>query len=184
MSKVAFLVEGYMEQKIIQSLCPGATVQRIGCNGKDVPIAVMAKFIISRFNLFNNRYFPIIILFDREKRSESRSKLQKTLSQILDENGFSGQYIIGIADRTIENWILTNREMLEEQFSKQIDTYDNADGNFGKSELKKIVGSSYHTATKGVELFLKCDPKKMVERSHSFRDFANSARNHCRWLHQ
>ena len=67
----AFLIEGHMEKKILQSVCPGVPIRRIECNGEDVAMSVMAKFIETHIRLLNNRYYPIVIIFDREGREST-----------------------------------------------------------------------------------------------------------------
>ena len=48
MPEPAFLVDGHMEQLIIQQLCPKKPVRRIGCNGDDVSMAAIANAYTER----------------------------------------------------------------------------------------------------------------------------------------
>jgi hypothetical protein len=43
MNRPAFLVEGKMEQLIVQSLCQGAPVRLINCNGDNVALGSVCK---------------------------------------------------------------------------------------------------------------------------------------------
>lgn len=106
MPEPAFLVEGLMEKRIVQRLCPGTVVQQIGCNGRDVSMATLARFISVAMRRLVNKYYPVVIIFDREERLQSSQCLIAELSQILDEIGYKDQYIAGVPDRSIENWFL------------------------------------------------------------------------------
>ena len=60
MPKPAFIVEGFMEKRIIQKLCPGTKVVRLNINGRDVAIEAIAKRIESHFRIFSNRYGAVL----------------------------------------------------------------------------------------------------------------------------
>ena len=96
-----------MEQLIVQKLCPGRPVRLIGCNGDDVTMAAVAKALNARLRMLRV-YHPVIIILDRERRTSSCGELIWELSTLLDDYGHQGQYVIGMADRTIENWILSD----------------------------------------------------------------------------
>jgi len=67
----AFIVDGYTELKIVQNICPGQPIKRTDLNGKSVTIVAMAKKIAWHIRLLGNRYYPIIILVDKEEREIS-----------------------------------------------------------------------------------------------------------------
>jgi hypothetical protein len=75
MPEPAFLVEGQMEQRIIQSLCPNKPVRLIRCNGDDVSMAAIARALNARLRLLLN-YSPIIIILDRERRRPNKNAAQ------------------------------------------------------------------------------------------------------------
>ncbi len=183
MPKPAFIIEGHMEKKILQSICPGVPIRRIGCNGDDVSMTVMAKFIDTLFRLFNNRYYPIVIMFDRERRELSCDALKQELSNELKERGFEGQYVIGIPDRTIESWILADSDVLLGKYYA-VANKPSYEGSFGKNEIKSILGDeyNYHETTLGVEMFLNCDPNTIYHKSASFRALVSAVAFECRWI--
>ena len=43
MKRPAFLVEGHLEQRFVQAVCPGSSVLRLNCNGDKVAIEAVAK---------------------------------------------------------------------------------------------------------------------------------------------
>jgi len=55
MPKPAFLVDGDLEQRVVQRLCPGTTVQIVHRNGKDVALSAMAGRIATLIRNMGNR---------------------------------------------------------------------------------------------------------------------------------
>ncbi len=92
---------------IIQTLCPGQRVQRIGLNG-DVSIKAIAERLASLIYLLGNRHYPIVIVIGREKRIETSEEIKEALRVELNNLGVVNQVIIGVSDRIIENWILAD----------------------------------------------------------------------------
>jgi hypothetical protein len=64
MPDLAFIVEGNCEQRALQKICPGKKVVTLGLNGRDVSVAAMGRQIAAVSNVFSNRFYPIIVLFD------------------------------------------------------------------------------------------------------------------------
>lgn len=183
MPSPAFIIEGHIEKRILQSICRGFPIRRIGCNGEDVSMSVMAKFIDTHIRLFNNRHYPIVIIFDRELRQASCNALIRELTSELNDRGHGGQFVVGIPDRTIENWILADRQMLVDSYNANVNNAS-YEGSVGKSEIKKMLGADYkyHETTLGVELFLKCNPKVIYKRSPSFRSLVKKLPYRCPWI--
>src|SRR3954452_9708477 len=90
----AFLVDGIMEQRILQHICPGKPVQRLNCNGKNVALEIIVDRIEFHIRLLNNRYDPIIILIDREQRRATCVDIVSSMNQLLDERRYSGQFVV------------------------------------------------------------------------------------------
>ncbi len=63
-----FLVDGFTEQKIIQQICSGYKIQKIGLNGNSVSVIQLINAIIAQIYTLKNHFYPIIILVDLEKR--------------------------------------------------------------------------------------------------------------------
>jgi len=72
-----------MEQDIVQRLCPGMPVRLIGCNGHDVTMAALSKVLDARLRRLKN-YRPVVIIVDRERRSQPASALVSELCQLLN----------------------------------------------------------------------------------------------------
>ncbi|EKE05301.1 MAG: hypothetical protein ACD_19C00364G0002 [uncultured bacterium] len=168
MSNPAFIVDGFTEKLIIQKLCPGKPISRTDLNGKNVTIDAIAKKIASLIRLFNNRFYPIIILIDKEERDQSITEIIDCLNQKLRDNGIvSCDFRIGVADRMIENWIIADWDCLG---SREFPQPECTEGINGSSMIRRVKGS-YSKTTDGVELFLSANQQRIYENSESFRTF-------------
>jgi hypothetical protein len=184
----AFLVDGVMEQRIISRLCQGKIVQRLNCNGTDTPIEVIVDRIEFHIRILNNRCNPIIVLIDREKRSATSEQIIQQISAKLDERGYGGQYVVGVVDRCIENWILADWNNVAERFKDNgitpIEDCAKFEGTQGKTELKRLLPRDllYNEPTWGKDMFLSCRPENIYENSASFRAFIDKLNMQCPWL--
>lgn len=174
MTRPAFLVEGHMEQRILRNICPGAPARRIGCNGDNVSLRVMSKFIASQIRLLGNRHHPIIIIFDREDRQESSEELAADLLGLLHEVGLDDQDIrIFVADRDVEDWILKDMETLKARTG-----VDPGEGVFlRKGGLIRLLSQrvAYHETTVGVDLFLASNKERIAQSCQIFNALRNTA---------
>jgi hypothetical protein len=143
MPEPAFLVDGVMEQRIIGHICRAKTVQRLNCNGTDTPLEVIVNRIEFHIRILNNRYSPIIVLIDREKRSETCEEIVAEMSRLINDRGYGDQLVLGVVDRCIENWILADWNSVVEQFKEYgiLTAPERAqfEGKQGKTELKKLL---------------------------------------------
>jgi hypothetical protein len=179
----AFLVDGHMEKLIIQQLCKGKPVRLIGCNGDDVSMAAIARAIDARLRLLQG-YFPVVIILDRERRQETCEELIQELSNLLDGKNHRGRYIIGMADRTIENWILSDWAQIVHEDVTYVPLPGDFQGQHGKSAIKRLMPPNifYHETTVGVQLFLKCRPDQIFAANESFRALISQLNIECWWL--
>lgn len=185
MPNPAFLVDGVMEQKIIARLCPNRPVRRIECNGHEVALEAIVERLDLHIQNMNNRYHPIVILIDRETRVASCEEIVAELTSRLDAKGHAGQFIIGVVDRCIENWILADWDNVIKQMGIEARQLEgDCEGVHGKAVLKRLLPTDilYHEPTWGKDLFLACDPRNIYTRSASFRKFADQLHLPCRWL--
>jgi len=167
MSNPAFIIDGYTEKKIVQVLCPGQPIRRTDLNGKNVSIEAIAKKMASFIRLLGNKYYPIIIVIDKEERQISYAEMSNRIRNALIAEGVTDQDLrIGVADRMIENWVLADWKTLAEGRTKPKST----EGSNGASIIRKVKGS-YSKTTDGVEFFLKADPNQLYKNSTSFRYF-------------
>jgi hypothetical protein len=183
----AFIVEGRAEQKILQKICPGAKVIILECNGDSVNMTAIAKKISSLYRLFGNRFYPVNVIFDREKRNGSYIEIQSELKGIMaDMNMDCDQFRIGVADRTLETWLLyavSDRGGFNASCSSA--RRNEFEGALAEGELArrlKLRGINYHKTTIGVDLFSRIHPKALAAKSDSFRDYVDKIDFGCRWL--
>ena len=183
MPEPAFLVEGQMEQRIIRKLCPNRPVRLIGCNGDDVSMAAVAKALNAQMRLLR-AYSPIVILLDRERREKRCPELIQELSSCLDSYNHNGRYVIGIADRTIENWILSDRPNIVARDPRYKPLDADVEGEHGKSVIRRLLptGLIYHETTVGVELFLRCRASQIFAVNKSFQLLIAHLNLECWWL--
>jgi hypothetical protein len=186
MSSPAYIVEGDLEQAFLKNVCPGAPIRKIGCNGDDVALRTLAKFIGTQGRLLQKRYRPLIIVFDREGRCKPCDQIETEIREYLLDESISVEIIIGIPDREIENWILadaisfcsctrTDRNALE----------SNYEGKGGKAAIKSLLshGSVYVETSDGPSWLKKCRPTRMAAASESFRRFYDHIKEmQCWWL--
>ncbi len=172
MCKPAFLVEGQTEQIIIQNLFPNTTVKLINCNGSGVELNPIFKRLLTLVTLLNNKYYPIVIVFDREDRNEESEEIASKLFEMMIAER-NEQYVIGIPDRMFENWILADWENFKE-YTKTTKSKHmaNFEGCKGASSVKKHY-PSYHKTTDGVNIFLNANKKEIGKNSISFNKFMN-----------
>ena len=181
----AFIVEGFMEQKIVQRLCPGKKVIRLEMNGTDVSLEAIANQIETQFLSFGNRHYPIIVIFDREERNKDPETLINELLHLLNENqDMRGQMVVGMPDRMIENWILADWDTLANHYGLGERPDENYEGTHGKRKLRSLLPSdcNYHETTDGVDIFIACDPKRISEFSESFFNFERRVCQYCSWI--
>lgn len=184
----AFIVDGVMEQQIVSQICRGKPVQRLNCNGLDVPLSVIVKKIEFHIRIFNNKYHPIVILIDREKRKATCERIIEEIEGLLEKRGYAGQFVIGVVDRCIENWILADWNSVREKFCeyqiKPVSEGFLSEGTQGKTALRRLLpeGILYNEPTWGKDMFLSCRPDEMYRNSASFRKFIDGLNLRCPWL--
>lgn len=170
MSNPAFIVDGFTEKLIIDKICPGKPIRRTDLNGKSVTIKAIANKISSLIRLLNNKYYPIIVVIDREDRQEDCVTIIDNLMDELKQKGHEHEDIrISVADKMIENWIIADWELIGNIQEKPEVT----DSLNGASEIKKKLGA-YGKTTDGVKLFLNANPVKVYNNSPSFKRFVDN----------
>ena len=192
MSNPAFIVEGDQERKIVKKLCGNCRIPKIG-NGDDFPISKIAEIICSHIKSFNNRYYPIVVIFDREQRNESVDTIISNVKNYLKKEKVTDEVIIGIPDRSLESWIMP---FINEEGSFVTEPVSNFDGYKCKNELNSIIINGnkkgknnyrdYHETGSGVDMFLKhVVPEKLAKVSPSFEKFYVETKKYlpnCQWF--
>lgn len=176
MSNPAFIVDGYTEMRIIQQIHPvkHLPIRRTDLNGKNVSIKAIAAKIASIIRSLGNRYYPIIILVDREKRAISFLEMCIQIRAELLLNGITDQDLrIGVPDRMIENWLIADWVNLTGDAAKEP---NETDGINGASLIKNLRGS-YDKINDGVEIVSSCNFEKVYAKSPSFKYFADQLKD-------
>lgn len=183
---VAFIVDGQTEKKIVQCICPNSVVRMTQLNGCDVAVSALVKRFVSFIKLFKDRYYPIIIVCDREGRDITAEELEKRILDGLIQSEIPiNNIIVSVPDRMIENWIIADKEYMVETIG--VADYNVEDGENGKSIIKLMydgLGLSYHELAVGASLFPKLKASRISVRSPSFGRLAKAGANYCYWLRQ
>lgn len=172
MDNVAFLVDGHLEQRFVQRVCPGKPVRRLNCNGRNVSAEAIAKRVATQCRLMKGRHYPIVVWVDLEDRPISYHKFIEEITNEIHKLDVADELIIGVADRCIENWIIADSEVSG--------IAEECDGFNGKNRLSKSR-PDYHETTVGVELLTACHSSRMI-RSPSFAHFREKLPDGCWWL--
>jgi hypothetical protein len=188
MNRPGYLVEGDLEQKFIQQICPGHPVQKINCNGNQTSIEAIAKRVGTLGRLLHKRCSPLVVVFDREGREESAEDIGRQFEHSLAQEKIDVPVIIGIPDRNIESWILADYPtFLVSAGLPQSSPVLSFEGRNGKSSIKNALGTgkSYVETIHGVAWLKAARPSTMQTNSPSFRRlFAALAALDCWWLKQ
>lgn len=185
MSRPAFIVDGEQEQKILQKLCPGSPIKRLNCNGENVELSAAAERAASLIRLIGQAYYPIIVIFDREKRQDSADQVRQELYELIAKEGVCSQVIVGVPDRMIENWILASWNTISTRCQFKGARPGIIEGQNGKSLIKRKLpkGRYYHETIEGVDWFVHSDACEIYTNSSSFKTFADSVSSlNCKWL--
>jgi len=188
MTKPAYLVEGDLEQKFIQNICPGCAVQKINCNGDKTSIDAIGRRVGTLGRLLHKRHSPIIVVFDREGREESAETLEQAFQKALSHENIDVPVVVGIPDRNIEVWILADYD----RFLQSVGLGPKSptvsyEGCNGKARMKQLLGNSktYVETIDGVAWLKAARPAVMQTSSPSFnRLFSSLSGLDCRWLKQ
>jgi hypothetical protein len=185
MPDIAFIVEGQLEQRAVQAACPGRRVVLLGANGDDVRMETICDRIETQFRLFSNRYFPIVVIFDREWRNETVEELETVISSILVGRGLDPhQFIFFISDRKFECLFLAHLTHDGHTIPSGCPITNSIDGLDGVSEVRKRLAASglrYHKTTTGVYLFRSIRPSIVALKSQNFRRFQSRILRFCPW---
>lgn len=164
----AFIVDGFTEKNIIDRICPNRPVRRTDLNGKSVTLDKIAERLETYIRLFNNKYYPIIIIIDKEDRQQPCEEIIKYIMDKLNIAGFKNDDIrISIADRMIENWLIADTRIFTEK-----EKPTKIDGVNGSSILKKKYGS-YSKSTDCLKIINNFNPEIAYKNSPSFKYFVD-----------
>lgn len=189
MTKPAFIVEGFQEQKIVYELCPGCRTLRLNTNGRLVKLEKIAKMIQDNLISFGNRYHPIVVVFDREGRVESSQAIIEGVRKNLEKfqrREFIDKMIFGVPDRKLEAWLLPFIDKSGNFVDKPTEGHEGF-SCLGELENRMLEASEvgYNKTDNGVTIFKKIDPMKLSTVSASFQSFLTETELNglnCRWL--
>jgi hypothetical protein len=145
----------------------------------------LCQRIETHFRVFSNRYYPIVVIFDRENRPQTPRELLDEINAILaDKKLDPAQFIFLISDRDIEVMFVCHHTKDGEFIDTGCPETTNVDGVAGESELRNRLskrGIAYHKTTVGMTIFKKIRPLIVASKSENFRRFRDQIVTMCKW---
>jgi len=173
----AFLVDGVTEKRFVQAICTDHPVKLTNLNGNSVTTAALAKQLASLIRLWKQRYYPVVVVVDLEKRSQSAAEFATDLRVALEQHGIDDLLVIGVADQMIENWMIADPDLWPEQ-----EIPENVDGRSGATVLKRYM-KEYDKAANGPQLLQRSRASEIGRRSPSFSALREQLIElECHWL--
>ena len=151
-----------------------------GCNAA----ARSSKASCVPYTFDRDGFYPIIIVYDREKRTKTAEEIREELRDLIVQEGITKEVIVGVPDRMIENWILADWETVSNQGKFKGNCPGTIEGKNGKSLICQFLpkGCYYHETIEGVDWFQRVRQQVLYNKSRSFRQFANAlAAIKCEW---
>jgi len=189
MSSFVVFVEGQMEKKFFQNICSGNIIHYIP-NGKTVAAKAIVKQINTLLKQRRVDHLPFLVLLDREKRDVDAKKFAGEICSGLADEGHT-DFVVGVADRTIESWILCDLECVKAHFGLKDIKLADPEGRNGKALIKEILRKSPHSygeTEDGVTLLRTARIDKMLQ-SESCKSFFDEVKRlfslkdvKCHWL--
>lgn len=172
--KVGLIVDGDSEKIALPTQILANTVIRKSLNGKNVSLGQIANNAIKLAGALSAvNCTHIILILDREKRSESAYDIKQALIKSIGMKcGLN--FGIVVADRMFENWLLADIENISTKFPAKFNLNSNGafESTHGKNEIRKMTTPNYSLRTDDAgEFFKKIRTSVGVTNSASFSDW-------------
>lgn len=180
---VAF-VEGAMEQMFINQNFGYVRCIKIG-NGSSWTVDRISADIVRKYRVIKRNPSRIVIWFDRERRSESAEEISNTVRNYLKKENFDEEKtIIIINDRCVENLILSDENLIINQFGDSSYKYKYT-GIMGKPILKEMYKKkeiNYKETVHGVKILKSLRVSNVERVSSSMADIYKNFQRKCWWI--
>ncbi len=179
--QTAFFLEGETEILAFRQHF-GIRAKKIGLYGHNVDMEQIARKV--GVSLLTEEIGRAFIMFDRESRPTSSSKLANDLRSLLAKAHPDVEVVIAIPDRDFECWLFADTEVLSRHFKKRIGRKAQFEGEKGADKIKSYVGNgAYDKTDDGVKLVGKVSWSRIAERSPSARSAGiEEFFSDCNWL--
>jgi hypothetical protein len=118
--------------------------------------------------LLINKYYPIVVVFDREGREETPAQIQSFVLERFAQAGMDQHDIrVYVADRETEDWFLADIEAICQHYEVRARTTKLYRGKGGLCSLLEPT-HRYHETTIGVDIFFKVSKAKIAACSPMF----------------
>lgn len=163
-------VEGDMERNALKKRL-GIKARKIGINGNMVQMSAIARNLSTDLMSFP-KDSRVVIVFDRETRSQSCEELASNLMDLLKCDFPEMEFCIGIPDRDMESWLFADRDLISKHFKKRVGRRARFEGEVGVHAVKKHIGTGcYDKMTDGVAILMKSNWATISANSASARRF-------------
>jgi len=139
-------------------------------NGKRTPVQHIIDAIVDSLECFGGDERNVVILVDREKRTETAKNISTSLFSVLSPKFPSMKFHIGVSDRHIENWIVADEELMCEIYKLNNHTYC-GDGNFGDPQLYELCTNKSIGHVDRAKLLKSARASRIATQSASFKSF-------------
>jgi len=175
------LVEGHTETHFMKATYPRAVIQRCIPNGASVAVDRIVEEIFDRLEVLGGDISRVIVLFDREGRCESAKYISEYVIDKLKNAGCKRKVYVGVSDREIENWIVSDNNLMRERYGAGYN-YP-GDGTNGKAILKALHGGDQAPGEKA-RLLKSCSPAAAKLNSPSLALFVEKIDFAWPWLEE
>jgi hypothetical protein len=172
MERIAALVEGHTEHHFMHATYPKVIVQRCIPNGDDVNLDLIVSAIRDQLEVLGGEIRKVVILFDREGRATDAEEVAQYVRDKISDQCNHRKIYIGVSDREVENWIVSDQENMIELYGDKSYLYP-GDGHNGKSTLKKLHGVDPAPRDKAT-ILKSCSAQRAGENSPSLKSFLDS----------
>ena len=175
-------VEGSMERQFVSANFKYVNVVPVH-NGITWSTDQLCKKISSDFKA-SNFNGPVFVWLDREGRTELAAEIREAiLSSLIEAGGQQDNIHVMINDRMSENFILSDEQVIREEFELPTYEYD-FEGQNGKYILKKMhrdIGINYKEMVHGARLLKKVRIERASIKSPSVQLFLSNFFRECWW---
>jgi hypothetical protein len=156
--KIGLILDGRSEIKALGNQVRNVEIRKRPSNGITVSIDQIANESVKLLKALGSAgCVKKILVIDRENRTHSATKIGEQLKKLIAKNT-AEDFVVVVADRMFENWILADIESVSGKHSDRLKKTSNSmdfEGCHGKSELKNKLKDGHRYKTEDAEPFFK-----------------------------
>ena len=151
-------------------------------NGKSVTLKRISQQCIRLLNALDKRGVKLsFVIVDKEDRQELALQIGKNLTSLI-ASGYSGHFIVVVADIMFENWLVADIESIKAKYPHLIKdnvTNSNRDGKHGEGIIQKSWkgDGKFRKTIHGPKFFKAIRIEEASNNSPSFNYFISQLKN-------